>query len=63
MLEVRRAVPGGGVLRRVRAADQHREVAEVAEAADRDADAAPVLHRLQPGLEVEADGVVLGERL
>ena len=60
MLEVRRAVPGGGVLRRVGAADQHGEVAEVAEAADRDAGAAPVLHRLHPGLEVEADGVVLG---
>ena len=46
-----------GVLlrRRVDAADQAGDVEGVLEGAEREAVAAPVLHRLQPGLEVEAE--------
>ena len=46
------------MLRGVRPADQHGEVAEIGEAAHRDRVPAPVLHRLQPGLEIEADGLL-----
>jgi hypothetical protein len=58
MLVVALAVIGVRIGRRVGAADQHRQVAEIAEAAHRDAGARPVLHRLHAGFQVEADGLV-----
>ena len=63
MLVMLRAVPGIRVGRRIGPTDQHREIAEVDEAADRDAGAGPVLHRLHAGLEIEADGLIGRQRL
>ena len=58
MLVMLRAVPGVRIGRRIRPADQHREIAEIDEAADRNAGAGPVLHRLHAGLEIETDGLI-----
>ncbi len=55
MLKVPLAVVGLGS--RIGAADQHREITEIGEAAHRNAGAGPVLHRLHAGLEIEADGL------
>ena len=63
MLVMLRAVPGVRIGRRIGAADQHGDVAEVDEAADRDAVARPVLDRLHAGLEIEADGLIGRQRL
>ena len=58
MLVMLRAVPGVRVRRRIGPTDQDGEIAKVHEAADRDAGAGPVLHRLHAGLEVEAHRLV-----
>ena len=63
MLVMLRAVPGVRIGRGIGPADQHGEIAEIDEAADRDAGARPVLDRLHAGLEIEADGLLGRQRL